>query len=92
MKKFFKPFPILYAVTFVLFLVYLLFLSDGKISRQRELNKNIKELKLKLDKHKQQINEDYTFQKLINDSNLLEKYAREELNLHKANENVFIFE
>ena len=39
---------------------------------------------------KNQVGNVYTFDQLNTDSVLLEKYAREHLNMHKENEDVFI--
>ena len=83
-------FVILYSVTFVLFAIYMLFLSKNNIWKHRGLNEQIKNLDKNIANVKNQISNDYTFEEMKNDSNLIEQYAREQLNLQKNDEDVFI--
>ena len=39
---------------------------------------------------KNQVGNIYTYEQLLEDSTLLEKYGREQLNMHKPNEDVFV--
>ena len=80
----------LYAVTLVLFLVYFFFISDHNLHTHRELNKKINNLEEKIIYTKNQVGNAYTFEQLYADSVLLEKYAREHLNMHREDEDVFI--
>lgn len=89
-KKRFRFFAILYGVTTVLFLLYLFFISDNTPKTQHELNRKIDNLENKITHTKNQVGNVYTFDQLNTDSVLLEKYAREHLNMHKENEDVFI--
>ena len=78
-------------VTVVVFFIYLLFFSENNVYKHRELNLKIKHLDENIAKTKNQINNSYTFEQLENDTaGKLEKYAREQLNLQKEDEDVFV--
>ncbi|MCL1850366.1 MAG: septum formation initiator family protein [Bacteroidetes bacterium] len=82
---------IISVATVIAFLVYLLFFSENNIYKHRELNLKIKQLDENIAKTKNQINNTYTFEQLENDTaGALEKYAREQLNLQRPNEDVFV--
>ncbi|MBQ3740099.1 MAG: septum formation initiator family protein [Bacteroidales bacterium] len=85
-----KLYIIVYGVTLVLFLCYFFFISDHNIKTHRELNRKIDNLEEKIVYTKNQVGNAYTFEQLSSDSVLLEKYAREHLNMHKPDEDVFI--
>ena len=89
-KNSIKLYIIVYGVTLVLFLCYFFFISDHNIKTHRELNKKIDNLEEKIVYTKNQVGNAYTFEQLSSDSVLLEKYAREHLNMHKPDEDVFI--
>ena len=76
---------IVYGITLLLFLGYFFFISDHNVKTHRELNRKIDNLEEKIVYTKNQVGNAYTF-----DSVLLEKYAREHLNMHKPDEEVFI--
>ena len=77
--------------TVLIFLVYLLFFSEHNLSKHRELNLTIKHYDEIIANTKNQTNNAYTFEQLENDTaGKLEKYAREQLNLQKPNEDVFV--
>ncbi|MBR4135312.1 MAG: septum formation initiator family protein [Bacteroidales bacterium] len=78
-----------YAVTIVAFLFYIVF-SDHAYKKHQELNRKIANLEKKIVNTQHQVSNDYTYEQLVSDSVLLEKYAREQLNMHKADEDVFI--
>ena len=86
----FKFFTILYIVTFVLFLVYFFFISDHNLKTHKDLNRKITNLEEKITNTKNQVGNVYTYEQLMKDSVLLEKYGREQLNMHKPNEDVFV--
>ncbi len=85
-----RLFILLYGVTFALFLCYTFFISDHNVKTHHELNKKIQNLEEKIVYTKNQVGNVYTFDQLNADSVLLEKYARENLNMHRKNEDVFI--
>lgn len=86
----FKFFTVLYIVTFAVFLVYFFFISDHNIKTHRDLNRKISNLEERITNTKNQVGNVYTYEQLIADSVLLEKYGREQLNMHKPNEDVFV--
>jgi len=83
-------FLLVYSVTIVVFLVYFFFLTDHTPKTHRELNRKIDNLEKKITDTKNQIGNVYTFDQLNSDSVLLEQYAREQLNMHKEDEDIFI--
>ena len=89
-KKRIRFYAVLYSATAVLFLVYFLFLSNNTLKTHRELNRKIDNLENKITHTKNQVGNVHTFDEINSDSVLLEQYAREQLNMHKENEDVFI--
>jgi cell division protein FtsB len=82
---------IISGITLVIFFVFLLFFSENNIYKHRELNLKIKQLDENISNAKNQINNTYSFEQLENDTaGILEKYAREQLNLQHPNEEVFV--
>ena len=86
----FKFFTVLYIVTFAVCLVYFFFISDHNLKTHRDLNRQITNLEERITNTKNQVGNVYTYEQLIADSALLEKYGREQLNMHKPNEDVFV--
>ena len=86
----FRFFAILYVVTFLFFLSYFFFISDHNLKTHRDLNRKISNLEDKISNTKNQVGNVYTFDQIMADSALLEKYGREQLNMHKPNEEVFV--
>lgn len=86
----FRFFTILYIVTLMLFVFYFFFISDHNLKTHRDLNRKISNLEYKITNTKNQVGNVYTYEQLIADSVLLEKYGREQLNMHKPNEDVFV--
>ena len=86
----FRFFIILYVVTFLLFAAYLFFLSDHNFKTHRDLNRKIENLEDKIANTKNQVGNIYTYEQLMADSALLEKYGREQLNMHRPEEDVFV--
>ena len=78
-------------ITVVIFFVYLLFFSENNIYKHQELNLKIKQLDENIANTKNQINNIYTFDQLENDTaGILEKFAREQLNLQLPNEDIYV--
>jgi len=77
--------------TVVVFFVYLLFFSENNLYKHKELDLKIKQLDENIANAKNQINNTYSFEQLEDDTAvILEKYAREQLNLQRKNEDVFV--
>jgi Septum formation initiator len=82
---------LLYIVTTLAFLVYVGFISDSNIEKHLDLNRQIDNLNLKIAQTRNDIAVENEYKDLISDAALLEKYGREQLDMHKPNEDVFIF-
>jgi cell division protein FtsB len=86
-----KLLMIISGITVAVFFVYLLFFSESNIFKHRELNLKIKDLDENIANTKNQINNTYTFEQLDNDTaGMLEKYSREQLNLQRPDEDVYV--
>ena len=86
-KSFFK-----YLVIFFSFLIWMTFLDTNSLLIHAELNREIKKLKKKRDALNKEILDDKSLIEKLNDIDSLEHYAREEYNLKKENEDIFIIE
>jgi len=82
---------IISVLTVIVFFVYLLFFSENNLYKHKELNLKIKQLDENIASTKNQINNTYTFEQLENDTaGKLEQYSREQLNLQRTNEDVYL--
>jgi len=82
---------IISVITGVVFFVYLFFFSENNLYKHKELNIKIKQLDENIANTKNQINNTYTFEQLENDTaGKLEQYSREQLNLQRPNEDVYV--
>lgn len=81
---------ILFGVTTILFILYMVFFSDNNLSKRRELDKKIDNLEKSITDTKNKIENNYSYDQLRNDSSKLEQYGREKLNMQKKDEDVFI--
>lgn len=88
-KRTWIKYTLIYGCTIIAFVVYLL-LSDHSLKTHHDLNRKISTLERKIENTKHQVGNAYTYEQLSTDSVLLERYAREQLNMHKPNEDVFI--
>ena len=81
---------ILFGVTTILFILYMVFFSDNNLSKRRELDKKIDNLEKSITDTKNKIENNYSYEQLKSDSSKLEQYGREKLNMQKKDEDVFI--
>ena len=81
---------ILFGVTTILFILYMIFFSDNNLSKRRELDKKIDNLEKSITDTKNKIENNYSYEQLQSDSSKLEQYGREKLNMQKKDEDVFI--
>lgn len=92
-KEFFqsKKFKLLlFGATTLLFLLYIIFISDSNLLKHKELDKKIDNLEKSITETKNKIENNYSYDQLKSDSSKLEQYGREKLNMQKADEDVFI--
>lgn len=80
----------LFGVTIILFILYLVFFSDNNLRKRRELDKKIDNLEKSITDTKNKIENNYSYDQLKKDSSKLEQYGRENLNMQKKDEDVFI--
>lgn len=80
----------LFGVTIILFLLYIIFFSDNNLQKRRELDKKIDNLEKSITDTKNKIENNYSYDQLKKDSSKLEQYGRENLNMQKKDEDVFI--
>ncbi len=80
----------LFGVTIILFILYLVFFSDNNLRKRRELDKKIENLEKSITDTKNKIENNYSYDQLKKDSSKLEQYGRENLNMQKNDEDVFI--
>ena len=86
-KSFFK-----YLIISVAFLICMTFLDTNSLLIHAELNREIKKLKNKRNALNEEILKDRSLIKKLDNIDSLEHYAREEYNLKKDNEDIFIIE
>ena len=81
-----------YLVISISFLIWMTFLDTNSLLIHAELNREIKKLKKKRDALNKEILDDKSLIEKLNDIDSLEHYVREEYNLKKENEDIFIIE
>ena len=81
-----------YLIISISFLICMTFLDTNSLLIHAELNREIKKLKKKRDALNKEILDDKSLIEKLNDIDSLEHYAREEYNLKKENEDIFIIE
>jgi cell division protein FtsB len=81
-----------YLVISISFLIWMTFLDTNSLLIHAELNREIKKLKKKRDALNKEILNDKSLIEKLNNIDSLEHYAREEYNLKKENEDIFIIE
>jgi cell division protein FtsB len=89
MEKIKKYHPVACIIIIVSCFLYLVFFSKNNFFKHRELNRQISDWESKIEKANNHINNQYTPEEIKNNPELLEKFAREELNLQKKDEDVF---
>ena len=86
-KSFFK-----YLIISVAFLIWMTFLDTNSLLIHAELNREIKKLKKRRNALSEEILKDKSLIKKLNNLDSLEHYAREQYNIKKDNEDIFIIE
>jgi len=86
-KSYFK-----YLLILLAFIVWMTFLDTNSLLIHAELNREIKKLKNKRNALSEEILKDKSLIKKLDNVDSLEHFAREEYNLKKENEDIFIIE
>ena len=81
-----------YVIVLVLFIVWMGFFDENSFMNHRELDEEIDKLENANEYYKKQIDADQNVIDNLNDSDSLERYAREEYKMKKDNEDIFIIE
>ncbi len=76
----------------VLFIVWMLFFDTNSFLIHHELDNDIDALEDTAEFYQKEIDHDKTFIKKMEDSNEMEKFAREKYYLKKENEDIYIIE
>lgn len=76
----------------ILFIVWMVFFDTNSYLIHRELNKEIDGLRDNSEFYQKEINHDKTFIEKMEDSEEMEKFAREKYYLKKENEDIYIIE
>jgi cell division protein FtsB len=91
MKRFIEPLKNKYIITSICLILWVLFFDKNDLSTILKLHKEVDVLEEERDYYKQEtahINED--LRELINDSQALEKFARENYLMKRDNEDIFV--
>jgi hypothetical protein len=76
----------------VLSCAYIFLLSDSNISRHRLLNRETKKLEHEIAKVENLTKNDYTYEEISKNPKRLEQYVRENMNMQRPEEDVFVIE
>jgi cell division protein DivIC len=81
-----------YALTLVIFCVWMIFLDNYSYFEHRVLNKKIDELNTNKEYYIEEIKKDSTDIKKLNNPDQIEKYAREKYYMKRDSEDIYIIE
>jgi cell division protein DivIC len=81
-----------YVLILLFFLVWMTFFDTNSYFIHKELNDDIKSLEKNKLHYQQEIEKDKAFIKKMEDTNEVEKYAREKYYLKKENEDIYIIQ
>ena len=90
LKNTLKPFRNIFLVVTVIFIVWMLFFDANSWLIHRELNKEIENLNTKKEFYEREIKSDTKEIKKLQTPEGIEKYARENYNMKKENEDIYI--
>ncbi|MCG1037403.1 FtsB family cell division protein [Polaribacter sargassicola] len=91
-NPYFKIFTNIYILILVPFVIWMLFFDDNSYLVHRKFDQEIKDLENTVSFYEKRLAEDKKTIKDLQDSLLLEKFAREKYLLKKENEDIYIIE
>ncbi|MGC6284213.1 MAG: FtsB family cell division protein [Polaribacter sp.] len=91
-NKIFKFFTNIFVLIVLVFAVWMTFFDENSYLVHREFNKEIDELEKTIKFYEDQIKEDKTTIKKLQDSLELERFAREKYLMKKKNEDIYLIE
>ncbi|HPE83430.1 MAG: septum formation initiator family protein [Aequorivita sp.] len=81
-----------YVLILILFITWMIFFDTNSYLIHSELDNDINALEENAEFYQKEINQDKSFIKKMEDSNEMEKFAREKYYLKKENEDIYIIE
>lgn len=81
-----------YVIILSIFIVWMVFFDENSMLNHREFNKEINKLKSEKKYYKTQIKQDKELINKLKNNEELEKFAREEYNMKKDNEEIYLIE
>jgi cell division protein FtsB len=92
LKKVLSPFKNIFLLVTIIFIIWMLFFDANSWLMHKELNKEIDALNTKKEFYEREISKDEKEIKVLQTADGIEKYAREEYNMKKENEDIYIVE
>lgn len=81
-----------YVIIFSIFIIWMGFFDENSFINHLEFNNEINKLNTEKDYYKTEIKKDKELINKLDDSEELEKFAREEYNMKKENEEIYLIE
>ena len=81
-----------YVIITLLFVIWMLFFDENSFLNQHELNNEIDKLEKATDYYKKEIDHDKKIIKNLENTDSLERFAREQYRMKKKNEDIYIIE
>ena len=81
-----------YVIILLIFIVWMVFFDENSLLNHREFNKEIDKLTNEKEYYKKEIKQDKELIDKLENSEELEKFAREEYKMKKENEEIYIIE
>lgn len=91
-KPFVKFITNRYVIIFSIFVVWMVFFDENSFLNHREFDGEIDKLENEKEYYQEEIKKDKELIEKLNDKEELEKFAREEYNMKKENEEIFLIE
>lgn len=81
---------IMYAVAVLVAVIYIFVFSDSNYRIHKKMDTKIKEQEAEVEKQEKNVDAQSTYENIQQDSQVLERYRREVLNMKKENEDLYI--
>jgi len=81
-----------YIIVLVIFVIWMVFFDENSILNHLEFNKEIDKLNTEKEYYKNEIKKDKELLKKLENKQELEKFAREQYNMKKENEEIYLIE
>ena len=91
-KRILRPFKNIFFLILVVFVIWMLFFDSNSWFIHNELNKDIKKLEKEKEYYREEIEKDQKEIKKLSSDKGVEKYGREQYNMKKKDEEIYIIE